>query len=277
MSGARLELAGPRATVTIDRPEVLNAVDGATQRELEEIWRELERRPEVRVVVLTGAGERAFSVGDDMKAAPEGGDDAADAASDGLRHWAHAAPAGFGGIALRTTLDVPVLARVNGYALGGGLEMVLGCDLAIAAEHAQLGLTEPRVGRMAIDGGIALLTRRVPRALAMELLLTGRRIDAAEAARIGLVNRVVPAAELDAAVDELVDELLACAPLALRAIKRTATLDAREVLRVKAREPLHARSVVRGKLPALLEAFDSDDSREGVQAFLEKRAPRWSS
>ncbi len=148
----------------------------------------------------------------------------------GLEYWALSRPGGFGGIALRDTLDVPVIARVNGHAVGGGFEMVLGCDIIIAAQEATFGLPEARVGRLPLDGGMTLLQRQVPFHLAMGLLLTGKRIPAAEALRIGLVNEVVPRAELDAAVARWVEDVLACAPLSVRAIKqvvrRTAQLTA---------------------------------------------------
>jgi crotonobetainyl-CoA hydratase len=244
------------ARVTIDRPDVLNAIDAASERELQRIWDEVERNRDVRVVVLTGSGERAFSTGADMK----GGSGAS-----GLEYWALPRRGGFGGIALRETLDVPVIARVNGHAVGGGFEMVLGCDIIIAAQEASFGLPEARVGRMPLDGGMTLLQRQVPFHLAMGLLLTGKRINAAEALRIGLVNEVVPRAELDAAVARWVDDVLACAPLSVRAIKqvvrRTAQLSAAEA---------------RGQLlPALAEALQSEDSSEGVRAFVEKRKPVW--
>jgi crotonobetainyl-CoA hydratase len=245
------------ARVTIDRPDVLNAIDAASERELRGIWDEIERNRDVRCVVLTGTGERAFSTGADMK----GGSGAS-----GLEYWAMSRPGGFGGIALRETLDVPVIARVNGHAVGGGFEMVLGCDIIIAAQEATFGLPEARVGRMPLDGGMTLLQRQVPFHLAMGLLLTGKRISAAEALRIGLVNEVVPRSELDAAVVRWVDDVLACAPLSVRAIKqvvrRTAQLTAAE-----------ARAQL---LPALVEALQSDDSQEGVRAFVEKRKPVWS-
>jgi enoyl-CoA hydratase/carnithine racemase len=244
------------ARVTIDRPDVLNAIDAASERELQKIWDEIEHNRDVRVVVLTGSGERAFSTGADMK----GGSGAS-----GLEYWALPRRGGFGGIALRETLDVPVIARVNGHAVGGGFEMVLGSDIIIAAQEASFGLPEARVGRLPLDGGMTLLQRQVPFHLAMGLLLTGKRINAAEALRIGLVNEVVPRAELDTAVARWVDDVLACAPLSVRAIKqvvrRTAQLSAAEA---------------RGQLlPALAEALQSEDSNEGVRAFIEKRKPVW--
>jgi crotonobetainyl-CoA hydratase len=245
------------ATVTIDRGHVMNAVDQKTHTRMNEIWDQIENDPEVRVVVLTGAGERSFCVGADMSAAG--------VAKTGLEYWADLDPNGFGGLSLRTTLDVPVIARVNGYALGGGMELVLGSDIVVAAEHAQFGLTEPRVGRLALDGGITQLVRRVPYNQAMGLLLTGRKAPAAEMQRMGLVNEVVPAAELDAAVQRWVDHIVACAPTSVRAVKqmvtRTAHLSSQD-----------ARAV---RLPALMAALDSADSAEGVLAFQEKRKPEW--
>jgi enoyl-CoA hydratase/carnithine racemase len=245
------------ARVTIDRADRLNAIDAAAERALIGIWEEIERDERVRCVVLTGTGERAFSTGADMKS--EGG-------KSGLEYWAAERPGGFGGIALRETLDVPVIARVNGHALGGGMEMVLGCDIVVAARHATLGLPEPRVGRLALDGGIALLPRRIPHVSAMGLLLTGRRISAEEALRLGLVNEVVEGAQLDDAVHHWVDDILACAPLSLRAIKQM----------VRRGAHLSAREAQQLRLPALIAALASADQEEGVRAFREKRAPRWT-
>ncbi|WP_026556227.1 enoyl-CoA hydratase-related protein [Arthrobacter sp. 35W] len=245
------------ATVVIDRPQVLNAVDGPTTAALNAIWAQLEGDRSIRAVVLTGAGTKAFCVGADMSAS------AVD--ETGLQYWAGLDPNGFGGLSLRTTLDVPVIAKVNGYALGGGMEMVLGADIVVAASHAKFGLTEPRVGRLALDGGIHQLVRRIPYTQAMSLLVTGRKADAAEMQAMGLVNEVVDAAELDAAVDRWLEQILACAPTSVRAVKqmvtRTAHLSAAE-----------ARGL---RLPALMDALDSKDSAEGVLAFQEKRAPVW--
>ena len=143
--------------------------------------------------------------------------------------------------------------------------MMLGCDIVVASSRASFGLPEPRVGRLALDGGVALLTRRVPHVLAMGLLLTGRRIGAEEALRYGLVNEVVAPETLDAAVDRWVADILACAPLSLRAVKQM----------VRAGEGLSARQAQMLRLPALMEALQSEDQREGVRAFQEKRAPVW--
>lgn len=252
----RLAIENHVARVMLARPEVLNALDRATETELEAIWSRLENDPDVRVIVLTGEGDRAFCVGSDMK----------NATVSGLEYWATSTTGGFGGIALRETLDIPVIARVNGYALGGGFEMVLGCDIVVAAEDATFGLTEPLVGRVPLDGGMVLLQRQIPFRQAMGILLTARRVPAHEALQLGLINEVVPRAELDTAVDRWVQAILACAPLSLRAIKqvvrRTSTLTAAEAQAVR--------------LPALVAALQSDDSEEGVRAFREKRKPNWA-
>ncbi|MHC6593992.1 enoyl-CoA hydratase-related protein [Arthrobacter sp. C152] len=252
-----LTVTGGVATVTIDRQHVLNAVDGAAQDRLNAIWDQLEADPDVRAVVITGAGPRAFCVGADMSAA------AVD--KTGLEYWAGLDPNGFGGLSLRTTLDLPVIARVNGYALGGGMEIVLGADIVVAADSAKFGLTEPRVGRLALDGGIHQLVRRVPYTQAMGMLLTGRKAGAAEMQAMGLVNEVVPAEELDAAVQRWLDQILACAPTSVRAVKQ-----------MVARTGHLAAAEARGlRLPALMAALDSEDSAEGVRAFQEKRPPVW--
>jgi len=243
------------ATVTIDRPEVMNAIDLATEAELQRIWRELERDDEVRLVVLTGAGERAFCVGADMKNPSAGGVD----------YWAAARPGGFGGIALRETLNIPVLARVNGFALGGGFEMVLGCDLVVACEEASFGLPEALVGRMPLDGGMTLLQRQIPFRQAMAMMLTGQRIGAKRALELGLVNEVVPRAQLDEAVARWTESVLACAPLSLRAIKQV-------VRQTSTLSPAQAQAL---RLPALVQALQSQDAQEGVLAFQQKRKPQW--
>jgi enoyl-CoA hydratase/carnithine racemase len=244
------------ARVTIDRPEVLNAVDAATERELGDIWTSIEANRDVRAVVLTGGGERAFSTGADMK----GG-----SGSSGLEYWAASRPNGFGGIALRKTLNVPVIARVNGHAAGGGFEMVLGCDIVIAADHATFSLPEPRVGRMPLDGGMVLLQRQVSFRAAMSIMLTGRRVPAPEALTLGIVNEVVPRASLDEAVERWLGDILACAPLSIRAIKQV----------VRMTPHLSAAEAQGQRLPALVEALVSEDSNEGVRAFVEKRKPNW--
>lgn len=250
------EVADYVARVTIDRPERMNAVNPATETRLNEIWAEIEARPDVRCVVLTGAGDRAFSAGADMKEA---------GAANGLDYWAQSRPNGFGGIALRTTLDVPVIARVNGIAFGGGFEMVLGCDIVVAVEDAAFGLTEARVGRLPLDGGMIMLPRLIPRNVALGMMFTGARVPAAELQRWGLFNDVVPRAGLDAAVDRWVAEIVASAPLSVRAIKHT----------VRNTAHLPPRDAIRLRTDPLVAALKSEDGLEGVRAFVDKRKPVW--
>lgn len=254
----RLEVADHVARVTIDRQHVLNAVDDATLARFNEIWDQIEGDPGVRVVVLTGAGERSFCAGADMSVSGMG--------KNGLEYWAELDPNGFAGLSLRRTLDVPVIARVNGYALGGGMEIVLGCDLVIASETATFGLTEPRVGRLPLDGGIVQLVRRVTHTRAMSVLLTGRRLPASALQEMGVVNEVVPAVDLDSTVQRWVDDVLACAPTSLRAIKQM----------VNRTEHLGARDARAVQLPALIQALDSGNATEGIRAFQEKRPPLWT-
>lgn len=251
-----LKIEGHVATVTLARPDALNAVDLATEAELQRIWTALESNREIRVIVLTGSGDRAFCVGADMK----------NPLTTGLEYWAAPRPGGFGGIALRETLNIPVIARVNGFALGGGFEMVLGCDIVVACEEASFGLPEALVGRMPLDGGMTLLQRQIPFRKAMGMMLTGKRIKAAEALALGLINDVVPRAELDAAVARWVNDILACAPLSVQAIKQV----------VRNTSTLSATQAQALRLPALVAALNSSDSQEGVKAFQEKRKPQWT-
>ena len=234
------------ATVRLNRPKQMNAVDSETERQLDQVFDQIAAAgSKVRCVVLTGTGERAFCAGADMK----------ESGPSGVEYWSQTNAKGFGTLALRAALDVPIIARVNGVALGGGMELMLGCDLVVAAQHAKFGLPEPRVGRLPLDG-MVMLPRRLPRTLALGMLLTGRMVAADEAAALGLVNEVVPASELDAAVQRWTDDILACAPLSLAAIKHS--------LRLAHLPIAEARATL---TPALEAALRSSDADEGVAAF----------
>ncbi|MEI5681808.1 crotonase [Mesorhizobium sp. CGMCC 1.15528] len=246
---------GRIARVTLNRPERLNAVNAEVERQLDTIWSEIESRDDISCVVLTGAGEKAFCAGADLKGVDKSG----------LEYWAESRPNGFAGLSFRRSLDVPVIARVNGYALGGGFEMVLGCDIVVAARTAKFGLPEARVGRMPLDGGMVLLQRKIPFNRAMGMMLTGRQFTAEEMFDFGIVNEVADDAELDAVVDRWAADIVACAPLSLRAIKQT-------VNRTGHLSPSEAQSL---RTPALVRALTSEDALEGVAAFQEKRAPVW--
>lgn len=250
------ELTDGVVRVTIDRPDRMNAVDGATERRLEEIWQTIEADDTVRVVVLTGAGERAFSAGADLKSG---------SGKSGVDYWSYSNPNGFGGLAFRDSLRVPVIARVNGIAVGGGMEMVLGCDVVIASETARFGLPEAKVGRVPLEGGMVKLQRLIPANIASGLMMTGRMMSAADAAHYGLVNAVVSPEKLDEEVDAWVADMLSCAPLSLKAIKQV-------MMHTAHLQPKEANTV---RVPGLIEALASEDADEGVKAFQEKRAPVW--
>ncbi|MGP4019868.1 enoyl-CoA hydratase-related protein [Saccharopolyspora sp. 5N708] len=254
----RLDVDGGVLTVTLDRPKA-NAIDVATSRALHQAFDRLRRDDSLRVAVLTGAGDRFFSAGWDLKAAAGG--EAIDADH---------GPGGFAGLTEFFDLDKPVIAAVNGLALGGGFELALAADLIVAAEHAEFALTEVTLGMVADSGGVLRLPERLPRAVASELLLTGRRMAAAEAQRWGLVNRVVPAADLLGAAFELAQRICAAAPLAIAAVKeitrRAAALDVESGYRL----------LRTGDLPNYRAMLGSDDAREGPRAFAERRAPRWT-
>jgi dehydration protein DpgD len=257
----RYQKDGHVARVTLDRPHVLNAMDLRTHEELGVIWDDVERDDDVRVVVLTGAGDRAFSVGQDLKERARLDAEGAPAGTFGSRGGP-----GWPRLTERFTLAKPVLARVDGYALGGGFELALACDVIIASDRSVFGLPEARLGLVPGAGGVFRLARQLPLKVAMGHLLTGRRLDAATALSFGLVNEVVPAERLDECVRGWVDDLLASAPLAVRAIKEAAL-----------------RSV---DMP-LDEAFSatygweekrrhSRDAVEGPRAFAAKRPPVWT-
>jgi len=244
------------ATVTIDRPDRMNAVDAETEAKLESVWAKIEADDDLRCVVLTGAGDRAFSAGADLKS---------DTAKSGLEYWATLNENGFGGIAMRKSLNIPIIARVNGLALGGGMEMVLGCDIVIASEDARFGLPEAKVGRLPLDGGMVMLQRLIPKNIATGLMLTGRMMSAQQAAEYGLVNAVVPRDQLNEEVANWVADIVACAPLSIRSIKQT--------IRDTGHLNIHEARAL--KLASTITALTSEDSDEGVAAFREKRPPNW--
>ncbi|MCP3786635.1 enoyl-CoA hydratase-related protein [Micromonospora sp. A3M-1-15] len=256
----RYEKADHVARVTLDRPEVLNAMDLRMHAELAEVWDDVEADDDIRVVVLTGAGDRAFSVGQDLRERARLDADGVPPSSFG----SHGQP-GWPRLTERFDLSKPVLARVDGYALGGGFELALACDLVVASDRAVFALPEPRLGLVPGAGGAFRLSRQVPLKAAMGYLLTGRRMDAGTAYALGLVNEVVPAAELDRCVAGWVADLLACAPLALRAIKQAVlgSLD----------RPLPEAFAGRYGWEERRRA--SRDAVEGPRAFAEKRAPVW--
>jgi len=252
----RHELDDGVATITLSRPEVHNAMNEPMRRELTECFTALASDEATRVILVTGAGERAFSAGADIREFVE--------PAPPVRFRAERRRVDF-----RQAMDrcpQPIIAAIRGYAFGGGLELALACDIRIAGDDAQLGLTEINLAIIPGGGGTQRLPRLVGRGKALEMILTGARLSAAEALRIGLVERVVPAAGVLKAARELAGTMAAKAPVALRYAKEAV---------VKGLElPLDQGLRLEGDLSAFLRT--TDDRLEGARAFLEKRAPRWS-
>lgn len=253
MSEVRFERRGPAAWLTIDREERRNALSASVIGELVEGLARAGSDDGTRVVVLTGAGERAFCAGGDIGGF-QAGEDAAGSAPAAISRivdalWHH---------------PKPVVARVNGTALGGGLGLVLACDLAVAADDVEVGTPEINIGLWP-HVITAVIHRTLPRKVALELMLTGRRMSAREAERWGIVNRVVPRAELDAAVEGLVEVLVSKSSHVLRLGKRSFT-GAEDLSFGRALEHLKQQ---------LAENLRAEDLVEGVSAFLEKRDPEW--
>ena len=251
------ERRGHVLLVTLNRPDARNAVNGELTLGLGTALEEAEQDAEVRVVVLTGAGEQSFCAGADLKAISRG----ESLNPPGTEAW------GFAGM-VQHPISKPVIAAVNGNALGGGTELVLTADLAVAAEHAQFGLPEVKRGLIAAAGGVLRLPAQMPHKVAMRLILTGEPIRAADAARWGLVNEVVPAAELLDAALALAEAIAANAPLSVQYSKKVA--QGIEDGRIPREDAAWAASDA-----AMMAVFTSEDAMEGPIAFAEKRAPVW--
>jgi enoyl-CoA hydratase/carnithine racemase len=248
------ERRGHVEILTINRPEARNAINGAVSKAMGAALDELAEDPEVWVVVLTGSGDKAFSAGMDLKAF---------AAGEGAAIID--APGGLGGIVKRE-FEKPLIAAVNGSALAGGCEIMLSCDLVVAADHALFGIPEVQRGLMAGAGGLLRLPRRLPLAVAMELALTGDPIDARRALELGLVNRVVPADRLMEETLVLAERIAANAPLAVRYSKQVM----RQAGELTDEQAWPINDAAAGVV------FASEDAMEGPVAFAEKRPPRWT-
>ena len=247
---------GSTLEVTLDRPKA-NAIDAATSRDLGTVFSGFRDDPDLRVAIFTGAGDRFFSAGWDLGAGAEG-----------EAYESDFGPGGFGGFPELPDLNKPVIAAVNGMAVGGGFELVMAADLVVAAEHATFFLPEAAIG-MIPDVGSVLLPRLLPAALANEVLLAGRRLNAGELHRFGLVNEVVPGSDLLDAAHRLADRIAARAPLAVAAIldigrrsEGAASADALRALRS-------------GVVDTYRKMLESEDAQEGLRAFSEKRDPVW--
>jgi crotonobetainyl-CoA hydratase len=253
--GIRTATEGAVLEVTIDRPKA-NAIDLQASRRLNDVFTRFRDDPALRIAIITGAGDRFFSPGWDLKAAAAGEKSDED--------WG---VGGFGGLNYPRNLNKPVIAAVNGIACGGGFEMVLGTDIIVVEEHARFALPEIQVGVLA-DAGTVKLRRRIPYHVAVEFLMTGRWMDAAEAKHWGLANHVVPKGEGMKKAREIAAQLSAGPPLLFPAIK--------QLLRHTEMIPEHEAFELHDALDAVQRVIRSEDLREGTRAFSEKRSPRWS-
>jgi len=250
------EKDGRILTVTIERPERMNALHWMANEELSSVFDDFVADPDLWVAIITGAGERAFSAGNDLKyqAQEAGGELKSGPAS------------GFAGLTARYDNSKPVIAAVNGVAMGGGFEIALACDLIIASTKAVFALPEPKVGLAALAGGIHRLPRQIGMKRAMGMMLTGRRVSAEEGERLGFVNEVTEPGELMTAARRWADQIVECAPLSVRATKQAAMNGLRHGL---------IEDAMAERYPAISQLFKSEDFVEGPLAFAEKRPPKW--
>lgn len=249
----RVEKEGRLTIVTIERPDVMNALHPPGNFELAEAFDDFAADPEQWVAIITGAGDRAFSAGNDLKYQASGGK-------------MGGPKSGFAGLTARFDNSKPVIAAVNGLAMGGGFEIALACDLIIASENAIFALPEPRVGLAALAGGIHRLPREIGMKQAMGMLLTGRRVPAAEGQQLGFVNEVVPKGQALTAAKLWAAQILECAPISVRASKEAA-------MQGLAAESLEA--AIKGRYDQIAALYASEDFIEGPRAFSEKRPPNW--
>jgi acetyl-CoA C-acetyltransferase len=255
-----VEKDGHLTIITINRPQAMNALDPGANAELAEIFDEFAADPAQWVAILSGAGDRAFSSGNDLK--------------ETARRMARGEPletpvSGFGGITSRFDLNKPLIAAVNGVAMGGGFEIALACDLIIASDNATFALPEPKVGLAALAGGLLRLPQQIGLKRAMGMILTGRHVSAEEGRALGFVNEVVPAAQLMEAARRWASEIMAVSPMSLRASKEIV----RNGLATANVADAYANQ---GDAPAVRALFKSADMREGPLAFAQKRPPRWT-
>ena len=248
------EKQGHILKVTMNRPEVYNAVHADMHHEMAQCWDDFAADDDLWVAVLTGAGDKAFSAGNDLKATATGGN------KRGMPE------SGFAGLSSRFDLEKPLIAAVNGFAMGGGFETALSCDILIASENAKFALPEVKVGFFAAASGVQRLSRYIGRLAAQELLFTGRTISAQEALALGCVNEVVPHAELMDRAMAKAQELCTVSPSAVKATKR--------VLNQMAREDGMAGSIDFSR-EVIGDLSKTEDFKEGVNAFVEKRKPNW--
>jgi len=240
--------------VTLNRPGVMNALHKPAHFELHEVFNSFAADPDQWVAIVTGAGDRAFCAGNDLKWQAAGGE----------RGWN---TSGFGGLTLRFDCDKPIIAAVNGVAMGGGFEIALACDLIVASENATFALPEPRVGLAALAGGLQRLPRQIGLKRAMGMILTGRHVSAREGLELGFFNQVVAPGEACEAAERWADQICQNSPMSIRASKHAVMRG----LNVSLPEAM----VAQREYPAVRDMIQSADYVEGPKAFAEKRPPRW--
>ena len=250
----KTEKRGHILLVTMNRPEVYNAVHVDMHNEMADCWDNFAADQDLWVAVLTGAGDKAFTAGNDLKATAAGGSKA------------KMTETGFAGLSSRFDLEKPIIAAVNGFAMGGGFETALSCDIILASDQAKFALPEVKVGFFAAASGVQRLSRYIGRLAAQEMMYTGRTISAAEALEMGCVNEVHPHGELMAKAMEKAEQLCTVSPSAVKATKR--------VMNDMAKRDGMAGSIAYSR-EVMADLSKTEDFKEGVQAFVEKRAPKW--
>jgi crotonobetainyl-CoA hydratase len=248
-----VERDGNVLIVEINRPKKMNALHPPANKELGEVFDNFAKDKDLWVAIITGAGDRAFSAGNDLRYQAEGGE-------------MFSVPSGFGGLTNRYDLNKPVIAAVNGVAMGGGFEIALACDLIVAADTARFALPEPKVGLAALAGGLHRLPRQIGLKRAMGMILTGRHVLAEEGKELGYVNAVVPQADLMTEAKRWAEMIAECSPMSIRASKEAVMggLDVADF-----------QEAFQTKFPAVVDMFKGEDFIEGPRAFAEKRKPNW--
>ena len=254
----KVEKKGHLTIVTINRPNVRNAINPPTSIEMQDAFEDFNNDSNAWVAILTGEGDKAFSAGNDLKY------DALTPREEAMESRKKV-KYGMGGLTHQYHIKKPIIAAVNGFAFGGGWEMALGCDIIIASEKATFRFPEPLVGRIPTGGGVNRIIRQIPFHVAMDILLSCRRISAQEALAIGAVSRVVPHENLMEEAEKIAQDIMSCSPLAIKAIKEM-SIDGIDM-------PL--KEANKNQFPSIFEFYKSQDFIEGPKAFTEKRKPKW--
>jgi crotonobetainyl-CoA hydratase len=251
---SNVEKDGKLWVITLNRPERMNALHSPAHFELEEIFNEFSTDPDAWVAIITGSGERAFCAGNDLRYQAEGGK-------------LERNPMGFAGLTSRFDLKKPIIAAVNGVAMGGGFEIALACDLIIASENARFALPEPKVGLAALAGGMHRLPRQIGMKRAMGMMLTGRTVEAQEGLSLGFVNEVVAHQDLMDSAKKWAESIMECSPTSVRTTKDVA---------MSGLSHASLETSMEQKYDSVVDLFKGEDFVEGPLAFSEKRKPNWT-